>query len=94
MTRDGWEDVEDREAFDSYFYDRVRQRLFLQEFNENDLKGLEHEKTWSTSYTMCRDCLSGRNGSLRDIWKGFYQGRMTDVIPLSNAQESTRKTRN
>ena len=48
MTRDGWEDVEDREALESYFYDRVRQRLFLQGFNENDLEGLEHEKTLGT----------------------------------------------
>jgi len=32
MTRDGWEDVEDREALESFFYDRVRRRLALQGF--------------------------------------------------------------
>ncbi len=45
MTRDGWEDVEDREALESFFYDRFRRSMLLQGFDEKTLEALEHEKT-------------------------------------------------
>ncbi len=44
MTRDGWEDIEDRHALESFLFARVRQLLVSQGFDEGDLEAIEYEK--------------------------------------------------
>ncbi len=83
MTRDGWEDVEDREALESFFHDRVRQRLLLQGFNENDLEGLEHEKMLGTLLYYVPRLFEWKDGVAERYLERFLQRRMPGMISLS-----------
>ena len=82
MTRDGWEDIEDREALESFFYNRVRQRLLLQGFDENDLEGLEYEKILGTLMYYVPRLLEWKDGIAEKYLQRHLQGRMADLIPL------------
>ncbi len=90
VTRDGWEDVEDREALESYFYDRVQQRLLLQGFDVNDLEALEHEKTLGTLMYYVPRLLEWKDGIAERYLERHLQGRMTDFTPLP--RESLEKS--
>lgn len=63
MTKDDWENVEDREALESFFYDRVRRRLILQRFDEKILQALNHEKTLETLMYYVSKLLEWKNDS-------------------------------
>ncbi|KAH8810871.1 hypothetical protein F5884DRAFT_897406 [Xylogone sp. PMI_703] len=44
MTKDGWEDMEDRRVLESLFYARLRQLLTSEGFEESDLEAIKYEK--------------------------------------------------
>lgn len=48
MTRDGWEESEDREVLGSFFHQRVCQHLVSQGFDGSHFTALEREKTLGT----------------------------------------------
>ncbi len=82
MTRDGWEDAEDREALEAFFYDRVWQRLLLQGFDEKDLEALDHEKTLGTLMFYVPKLLEWKDGMAERYLERYLQGRMTDLVSL------------
>lgn len=82
MTRDGWEDAEDREALETFFYDRVWRRLLLQGFDEKDLEALDHEKTLGTLMFYVPKLLEWKDGMAERYLERYLQGRMTDLVSL------------
>lgn len=83
MTRDGWEDVEDREVLESFFNNRIRQRLRSQGFDEKDLEGLEYEKILGTLIYYVPRLFEWKNGIAERYLERYLRGRITDLIPIS-----------
>ncbi len=77
MTRDGWEDIEDREVLESFFHEKVRRHLVSQEFDESDLEALEHEKILGTLTYFVSKLLEWKDGRAEGYLERYLQHFLT-----------------
>ncbi len=78
MTRDGWEDSEDREVLESFFHQRVCQHLVSQGFDGSDFTALEREKTLGTLIYYVPKLLEWKEGRAEGYLQHFFSWERDD----------------
>ncbi len=72
MTRDGWEESEDREVLGSFFHQRVCQHLVSQGFDGSHFTALEREKTLGTLIYYVHKLLEWKEGRAEGYLQHFF----------------------
>jgi len=73
MTRDGWEDIEDRHILESFFYARLRQLLVSEGFEEGDLEAIEYEKALGSLTYYVPKLLEWKGEKAEKYLEGFLR---------------------
>ncbi|TAQ83312.1 hypothetical protein B7494_g8364 [Chlorociboria aeruginascens] len=88
MTRDGWEDIEDRHMLESFFYARLRQQIVSEGFEEDDLEAIEYEKALGNLTYYIPKLLEWKDGKAEKYLEGFL--RNLSFLKISEQDKSSR----